>query len=147
MYACVLQRLRIHSCDSNPVTEDPKMIQIHDRRVPIHQAIRRSTHEIVRRSVPVHAVQTWWQFRPETVLFHVSICSCIIFLFIIVSSINMLPISFHVTVWFILPLWLCVSLYETSVGVHLIYLVDMSVYQYHFMCKGLPLFKTSCNIP
>jgi len=28
---------------------------------------------------------------------------------------------------------------EASVSVHLIYLVDLSIYQYHFMCSGLPL--------
>ena len=42
--------------------------------------------------------------------------------------------SFHVTVWCILPVWLLVSLHETSKNAHFIYVIDMSIYWCHFMC-------------
>ena len=43
-------------------------------------------------------------------------------------------LSFHVTIWCILPLWLSVSLHELSVIVFHICVVDMSLYQRYFMC-------------
>ena len=51
-----------------------------------------------------------------------SICICVLLL------------SFHVTIWCILSVWLLVSLHETSMIVHLIYIVDLSNYQRHYMC-------------
>ena len=48
--------------------------------------------------------------------------------------IYMLLLSFHVTFYYILPVWLLISLLETSVIVRLIYIVDMSLYSHHFMC-------------
>ena len=42
------------------------------------------------RSVPVHTVKTIWRFGSKTASFYVSICSYVIFLFIVVSSIYIL---------------------------------------------------------
>ena len=70
--------IRIRSCDPNPVTEDSDPIRIRIRRVPIRQAIQRPRHKMIRRSLPLHAVQTRRQFGPEITSFHVSVCFCVI---------------------------------------------------------------------
>jgi len=53
----------------------------------------------------------------QTALFHVSIFSYIIFLFIVVSIIYMLPVSFYLTVWYIWPVWLPLPFHMTSVTI------------------------------
>ena len=45
------------------------------------------THRMIRRSVPVRAVKTRRRFRFKIASFHVSVCSCIISSFIVISSI------------------------------------------------------------
>ena len=63
-------------------------------------------------------------------------------------GVRILLVSFHVTIWYILLVWLPVSLHVISVSVHIIYLVDMSVYQHHFICSWSPhWFRISCSIP
>ena len=69
----------------DPVTEDPNLIWIRICRVPIRQAIRRPTYKMIRRFIPIRIVQTRRQFEPNTVSFHVSVCSYVISLFTIVS--------------------------------------------------------------
>jgi len=53
--------------------EDPDPIRISIRRVPIHQPIRKPTHEMIWRSVPIRAVKTRWRFRFKIMSFHVSV--------------------------------------------------------------------------
>ena len=46
----------------------------------------------------VRALETRRLFGFKTASFHVSVCSCIIFLFLVVNIIYMLPVSFYLTV-------------------------------------------------
>ena len=80
---------------SELVTGDPNPIRIHVRYGPDTLAIERLTHGMIWRSVPVHAVKTRRRFGSKITTFHVSVCSCIIFLLIIVSIIYMLSVSFQ----------------------------------------------------
>ena len=82
--SCVWLRdtaFQINSYDPNSITENLDCV----RYKLDTQVIRRPTHEMIRRSVPARIVKTKWRFRSETASFHVSVCSCIIFLFIIAS--------------------------------------------------------------
>ena len=74
---CVLQCFRPVRWDPNPATGDPYPIRIRARCEPDTQAIRRPTHEIIHRSVSVHAVKTRQQFGSKIASFHVSVCSCV----------------------------------------------------------------------
>jgi len=76
-------------------------LQIGVRYGPNTMAIRRQIHEMIRRLVPVHAMNTRRRFGSKTASFHVSVSSCIIYLFIVVCIVYMLFISFHVTVGYI----------------------------------------------
>jgi len=118
---------------SEPVTGDSDPIRIHDRYGPDSQAIRRPIHRIIGWSVLVRAVKSRQRFDFKIASFHVSICSCIIFLIYHCLYYYMLPVSFHVTVWDILTVLLSISLHETSVNSYRIYLVDMNTYWRHFM--------------
>ena len=69
---------------------------------PDARKIRRLIYRMIRRSVPVRTVKTRQRFGCKTVSFHVSVCSFIISLFIVVSIIYMLLVSFHVTDCYIL---------------------------------------------
>ena len=113
--------------------KEPDPIWTRVRKVSKCQSIWRPTYEMIQRSVPVRAIKTRRRFGSKLVSFHVSVYSCGISLFIIVSSIYILFVSFYVTIYFILPVWLLVSLYKTSVSVHLIYVANMSIYQCHFI--------------
>ena len=113
------------------VTGDPDPIRIRVHWGPDTLAIRRPTHRMIQRFVAVRAVKTKWRFGFK---FHVSICSYLFSYLPLSVSIYILLVSFHVTVWFILPVWLPVSLHEASVSVHLNYFVDLNDYQCHFMC-------------
>jgi len=86
---------------SELVTRDPDPIRICARYGPDTLAIRRLTHGMIHRSVLVCAMKTRWRFNSKIKLFHVSVCSCIISLFLVVNIIYILPISFHVTDWYI----------------------------------------------
>ena len=97
------------------------------------------THRIIPRFVPVRSVKTRRHFGSKIASFHVRVCFCIISLFTVVSSIYMLFISFHVTICFILPIWLPVSLHEVLVSVQFDYITYLSAYQYHFMCSSSTL--------
>ena len=109
-------------------------IRICARYGPDTLVIRRPIHKMIRRSASVRAVKTRRRFGAKTASFHVSVCSCIILLFIIFNSIYMLLVSFPMTIWFILSVWLCVSFHEISMSLHFNYVIDMSVYRCHFMC-------------
>ena len=93
MFGCVLQRLQTHSYDPNSAMG----VHICARYGPDTLAIRRPTQEMIQRSIPVNAVETR-QFRPKIASFHVSVCSCIIFLFTVVSWRLYVLVSFHVTI-------------------------------------------------
>jgi len=113
---------------------DPDSTRICVRRWPDTLAIRRPTHGMIWRSVPdrIVKIRRWFSFK--AVSFHVGIFSYV-FLYLLLSvGFYMLLLSFHVTFYYILPVWLLLSLLETSMIVHLIYVVDMSLYQLHFMC-------------
>ena len=96
---------------------------------------------MIRRSVQVCAVTTRWWFGPKTVSFYVSVCFYIIFLCTVISRRLYVTVSFHVNDWYILPIWLSVPLHDVSVSVHLIFVVDMSVYQCN---TPLPEYVLSC---
>ena len=66
--------------------------------------------------------------------FHVSVCSYVFIYLLLLVCVYVLLLSFHMTFCYILQLWLLVSLHETSIISYLIYVVDMSIYQRHFMC-------------
>ena len=65
-------------------------------------------------------------------------CECLFlcyFICILLSvCLYMLLLFFHVIIWCILSVWFPVSLHESSVSIHLIYLADLSVYWCHFLC-------------
>jgi len=99
-----------------------------------YMAIRRLIHGMIHISVPVHAVKTRRRFGFKTASFHVSVCSCV-FLYLLLSvCVYILLLSFHLTFFYILSIWILIPLHETSVISHHIYVVDMSLYQHHFMC-------------
>ena len=81
VYGCVVQRYGPIWWDSDPLQE----IRICTRYAPDTLAIQRLIHGMTRRSVPVRAMKTRRQFRFKTTLFHVSVCSCVISLFTVVS--------------------------------------------------------------
>jgi len=83
---------------------------------------------MIRRSVLVCAVKTRRRFSSETASFYVSVCSYVIFFFTIIVFYSY---YFHVNLYYILPVWLIVSLHETLLIVHLIWVVDISLYLYH----------------
>jgi len=93
----------------------------------------RPIHGMIRRSVSVRAVKTRRRFGSETASFHVSVRSCAFPYLPLSVGIYILHLSFHVTFYYILPVWLLIPLHETSMIVHFIYLVNRSLYQRHFM--------------
>ena len=82
---CVLQYFRPVWWDPNPASGDPDPIQIRARCGPDTMAIRRPIHGMIRKSIPVRAVKTRWWFGSKIVSFHVSVCFCLISLFIVVN--------------------------------------------------------------
>jgi len=54
-------------------------------------------------------------------------------------DICVLFVLFHMIVWYTLLVWLSVSSHVISVSAHIIYLVDISIYQHHFMFSWSPL--------
>jgi len=111
MYMCVFMCILIFMCGctcicvhfscTRDLTGDPYPIRICSHCGPDTLAISRPIHGMIRRSVLVRVVKNRWWFRSKTTLFHVSVCSYIISLFIGFSRIYMLLISFHVTIWLI----------------------------------------------
>ena len=71
---CVLQHFGFIQWDPNPASGDPDPIQIRARCGPDTMAIRRPTHGMIRRSVPVRAVKIRRRFGSETASFQVSVC-------------------------------------------------------------------------
>ena len=65
---------------SGPVTGDSDPTRIRVRRGADTLTIWRLTDRMIRRSIPAHAVKSRRRFGFKTASFHVSICSCIIFL-------------------------------------------------------------------
>jgi len=88
---------------SEPVTRDLDLIWICACYERDSLAIQRLTHGMIQRFVLVRTVKTRRRFSSKITSFHVSVCSCIISIFIIVSIIYMLLILFYVTIYFILP--------------------------------------------
>ena len=75
-------------------------------------------------------------FVSVALLCFVSVCSYVIVLFIVVIGYwCFLFILFHVTLLLYFTSLTCVSLHETSMIVHLIYVVDISLY-YRHLCVG-----------
>jgi len=65
---------------------------------------KKTNNQMIQRFIPVRAVKIRRRFEFKTASFHVSVCSCIIFLIIIASLyIYMLIISFHLIVWYFWP--------------------------------------------
>ena len=69
--------IRTHSCDSNQTTGNPNTLR--EIRSCAHYGpdtltIRKLTHEMIRRFVPVRAVKTRGWFSFKTASFHVSVC-------------------------------------------------------------------------
>ena len=140
-YVCVLTPfLSVYGCVvqlSGPVWWDPdplRDIGFGAGYRPDALAIQRPIHEMICKLVLVRAVKTRRRFGSKTASFHVSV---------VLMSFSYLPLSicicvllllFHVIIWCILPVWLLVSLDETSMIVHLNCVVDMCLYQRHFMC-------------
>jgi len=119
-----------HSCDPNSVTGDSNLC----RYGPNTLAIRRTTHGMSGDSYQ------FVQWRPDGDLdpklrHFMWVFAFVLFSYLPLSIGNcVLLVSFHVIVWFILPVWLCVSLHEVSVSVHFNYIAYLSAYQCHFMC-------------
>ena len=76
--------------------------------------------------------QTAIHFRNRII--SVSVRSCAIAHLPLSVCIYLLHLSFHVTFFYVLPVWFLVLLHETSMIVHFNYIVDRNLYQYHFMC-------------
>jgi len=126
----MLQRFGLVWWDPDPLRET---------RICVHRGLnsqenRRPIHEMIWRLVPVRAMKTRWQFGSKIVSFHMSVCSCVFPYLPLSACIYMVLSSFHVTFCYIWLVWLLVSLHETSMIVHFICVVDMSLYQCHFMC-------------
>jgi len=134
VFGYVLQCFGFVWWDLNPAIGDPNLIRICARYRPDTMVIQRSTHGMIRRSVPVRAVKTKRWFSSETTSFHVSVHTCVFPYLPLSVCVYMLHLSFHVTFYYILPVWLLLPLHETFMIVHFNYIVDMSLYQYHFMC-------------
>ena len=109
---------------SKPVNRDPDLCSMWTRYTGDLKTDIRDDSEIHTNSCS----EDHMAIRIQSHAFPVSVCSCIIFLFIVASSIYMLLVSFHVTICFILPVWLRVSFLVMSVSAHFICTVDMSVY-------------------
>jgi len=115
---------------SELVAEDPDSCSLW----PDTMAIQRPIHGMIRRTVLIHAVKTRGRFSSKTVSFHVSVRSCAFPYLSLLICVYMLHLSFHVTFCYILPVWLLVPRHEVSMIVYFNYIVDRSLYQYHFMC-------------
>ena len=124
VFGCVVQRFRFVWWDSDPLQEI--WICIHSG--PDTMVIRRLIHGMIRRSVPVRVVKTRWRFGSKITSFHVSICYSVFSYLLLSVCVYMLLLSFHMTFYYILPVWLFVALHETSMIIHFIYVVDMSLY-------------------
>ena len=141
---CVLQRLELVWWDPDPLKE----IQTCARYEPDTLAIRRPTNGLIRRFVPVRVAKSRRRFGFKSATFYVSVYYYVISLFTVVSKHIYVTciISCDRLIYF--TIWLLVFLHEVSVSVHFNYVVDLSIYQRHFMCSYLPLwFKTSFEIP
>jgi len=73
----------------------------------------KQTRGMIRRFVPVCALETGRWFYSKTASFHLSVCSYVFSLLLLLIGFIYLFISFHVTIWYILIVWLFVSLHKT----------------------------------
>jgi len=80
VWMCVAA-FRTRSCGPNSVTGNSNWRPLWTRFTGDSKLI----YEMIRRSVPVRAVKTWWQFDSKMASFHVSVCSYVISLFTVVS--------------------------------------------------------------
>ena len=129
VFGGILQRYELVWWDPDPLQET----WICARFEPYSVAIRRPVHEMIWRFVPIHTVKTRRWFGFKTASFHVSVCSYVIFLFIVASSTYMLLVLFHVIIWYIWPVWLPILFHMMSVNVHFYYTVYLNAYQRHFI--------------
>ena len=137
-YVFVYQRVCMVACHSDtdplarfrPVTRDTDWCPLWTQ----YMAIRKLIHGMIRRSVLVRPVKSRQRFGSKITSFHVSVCSYVIFLFTVLFDICVFirNISRDCLMYFIA--WILVSLHETLLIIQLICVVDMSLYQYHFMC-------------
>ena len=76
------------------------------------------------------------QWRPDSDSFRncVISCECLFLCHFLFYRYCVLFVLFHVILYYILPVWLAVSLHETLLIVHLNCEIGISLYQYHFMC-------------
>ena len=81
VYDCAVQQYRPIWWDLDPLKE----IRICTRYGSDTLAIQRLTHEIIWRTISVRALKTRWRFRFKIASFYVSVCSCAIFLFTVVT--------------------------------------------------------------
>ena len=129
VFGCVTA-FQTRSCDPNSVMGDSNLCCYG----PDTLAIRRTTHGMSGDSYQ------FVQWRPDGDLdpklrHFMWVFAFVLFPYLPLSIGNcVLLVSFHVIVWFILPVWLCVSLHEVSVSVHFNYIAYQSAYQHHFMC-------------
>jgi len=124
MFKCMLQWFRTRSCDPDPLRE----IQSCTSYGFDTQTIQKLTHGMIQRFIKVRVMENRRWFGSKTASFHVSICSCLFSYLPLSVGIYILLVSFHVTFCYILLVWLHGSLHETSMIVHLMYLVDMNTY-------------------
>jgi len=82
VYDCVVQRYRLVWWDPDRLQK----IQNCVRCGPDTLAIRKSTHRTIQRSIPVRAMKARRRFWSKTASFLVSVCSCAIFLFTVVTG-------------------------------------------------------------
>ena len=114
VFRCMLQWFRTRSCDLDPLRE----IRSCTRYGSDTQAIRKPTNGMIWRFVPVRAVETRRRFGSKIASFHVSVSSCLFSYLPLSVGIYILLVSFQVTVWLILLVWLPIFFHEISVSAH-----------------------------
>ena len=139
---CVLQRFRTHSRDADLFGKIrtcyrrfrfvPVMNLIHRRFEDRSMGWSADSYRFVQWTPDGNSVPKLRHFMWVFVLM------LILYLLLLVC-VYMLLLSFHMNDWYILPVWLPVSLHEISVSINFNYVFDLSAYQYHFMGRGLPL--------
>jgi len=78
--------MQTRSWDPNLITEDQNPIRTCVCCGSDRLAIRRPINGMIRRFLPVRAVKTRRWFGSKTASFHVSVCFCVIFLFIVINA-------------------------------------------------------------
>jgi len=129
IHVCMAAAIWTRSCDPDSLTKDSDLFPLWTR----YASDLKTDPQTIWRSIPVRTMKTRRHFESKTVSFHVSVSFCIIFIFIVVSIIYLLLVLFHVTIRFILPVWLPISLHEISMSIHFNYIVYLNAYQHYFI--------------